>query len=300
MSKLKYYIKSARLRTLPLSVAGIAVGLFLAKDMGYSNLEVSILAFLTAISLQILSNYSNEYGDMQKGTDNEQRIGPKRSIQSGHLTSQNIFIMMCFFVGLSLLSGGLLVYFAFHTLISLSAIIVMLLGVGAIFASIKYTVGKNAYGYAGLGDLFVFLFFGLVSVCGTFYLITQTLNFFIFLPASTIGLFSVAMLNVNNMRDVENDNQYSKKTMVVRMGVKKSKIYHLFLIVGGLLLTSLYLVYLQKTFISYLFLITVPLFIYHLYHVFQDNQQELDKQMKIISLATMLFTLFLGIGLLLK
>ncbi len=300
MSKLKYYIQSARLRTLPLSIAGIIMGIFLAKDMGYSNFGVSLLAILTAISLQILSNYSNEYGDMQKGTDNEQRLGPKRSIQSGYLTTQNIFTMMMLFVGISLLSGIGLIAFSFQTLTSPSAVMMMLLGIGAILASIKYTVGKSAYGYAGLGDLFVFLFFGLISVCGTFYLLTKTLPLSIFLPASTIGLFSVAMLNVNNMRDIENDSQYSKKTVAVRMGVKKSKKYHLFLIVIGLFLALVYVVFLQKSLVSYLFLITLPLFVYHLYRVFKDNGKELDKQMKVVSLATILFTLLFGLGLLLR
>ncbi len=297
-NKLKYYIQSARLRTLPLSVAGIVTGIFLASTYHFVDVWVSIFALLTALSLQILSNYANEYGDMQKGTDNDLRVGPKRSIQSGHLSSKNIFNAIVIFIVLSLILGGLLVWFAFSTFTSVSALSLMLIGILAIIASIKYTVGKNAYGYAGLGDLFVFIFFGWVSVIGTFYLLTQQFSFYLLLPASTIGLLSVSMLNVNNMRDIENDKHFSKKTMAVRMGGKNAKIYHLLLILFAFLFSILYATIWKQSPFNFLFLITLPLFIYHLYRIFVDSGKELDNQMKLIALSTILFTILLGVGLL--
>ncbi len=294
--KLKYYIESARLRTLPLSISGIIMGSLLAYSNDKFNFWILLSSILTAMSLQILSNYANELGDTDKGTDNDERIGPKRSIQKGLLTRKNIVGMIISFIGASVGFGLLLVWLSFHTLCSPSAIFVILLGLSAIWASMKYTLGKDAYGYMGLGDLFVFLFFGWVSVCGTYFLMTQSFIWTILLPASSIGLLSVAMLNINNMRDVENDSKHSKKTVVVRIGIQKAKTYHSLIIIIGLGLMLLYNLILKNTISHYLFVVSFPIFYFHLKSVKSSTSQELDKQMKIVSLAIFIFTITFGLG----
>ena len=151
MSKAKYYIASFRLRTLPLSVAGILSGTLLAYSDGFFEGKTFGLAIGTVLCLQILSNLCNELGDLQKGTDNSERLGPIRSIQSGALSLQEFKRAIATFVFLSVAFGSVLVYTAFDSLLSRDGIVMLALGAAAIIAAIKYTVGKNAYGYRGLG-----------------------------------------------------------------------------------------------------------------------------------------------------
>jgi len=294
--KIQYYLVSFRLRTLPVSIAGVIMGSFLSSADGYSHIDLFIWALLTTLCLQILSNVSNELGDLQKGTDNEERLGPIRSVQRGVLTAKNLVGMVLIFIGLSATFGLGLIWSAFHSLSSPESLLMMILGVLAMLASIKYTYGKNAYGYIGLGDFFVFLFFGIVSVAGIYFLSTQRLSPDIFLPAASVGLMSVAVLNVNNIRDMENDARFKKKTMAVRMGEKGAKIYHLLLITTAFLLMIIFSVLQGKNIISYFYLLSIPIFINHLKKVFQGKGENLDVQLKVQALATLLFAFLAGLG----
>lgn len=298
--KIKYYIDSMRLRTLPLSVAGIIMGSFVAGSFGFWNTGIFIWAMLTALALQILSNIANELGDLHKGTDNENRLGPIRSVQSGKLTVGELKKMLVGFVILSMVFGLFLIQTSFGSLASTSSLVMIGLGAFAIIAAIKYTFGGKAYGYIGLGDLFVFLFFGLVSVMGVFFLMTKQLPWVVVLPASSIGFLSTAMLNQNNMRDIENDSNFEKKTMAVRMGLHSTKIYHLIIISLAFILMTLFCVFEKVNIIGYLYLLTVPIFVWHLIYVLKNDGKSLDKHMKVIAMGTMLFSILGGIGLLLS
>jgi 1,4-dihydroxy-2-naphthoate polyprenyltransferase len=294
--KLKYYLDSFRLRTLPLSISGVLLGCFYALSKNSYHPHVFLLALLTTLSLQILSNISNEVGDLEKGTDNDQRLGPIRSAQNGTLTVQNLKNTMLLFVGISIISGIALIWSAFGTFTSYKSLQMLILGALAIVASIKYTFGKKAYGYVGLGDVFVFIFFGLVSTLGVLYLSIGYLPLRFILPASAVGLLSTGVLNVNNMRDIKNDARFKKRTLAVRLGEKRMKIYHLILIFGAFALMSRFAIVLNNGLLGFLFLLTVPIFYSHLSKVFRSNGKDLDGQLKVLSFATLLFSILSGIG----
>ncbi len=230
-----------RLRTLPLAVSGILMGSALSDLSGVeSHKMITILALLTAIFLQILSNLANDYGDFTKGTDNQNRVGNMRALQSGNITPQAMLRMIIVFVVLSLISGIGLLYLAADGNINYSFLLFFILGLASIAAAIKYTVGKSAYGYSGLGDVFVFVFFGLVAVLGVYILHNHftwrwPVDKWMILPAITVGFLSTAVLNTNNIRDIENDRASGKNTIVVKMGLQKARIYHWFLLLGALL-----------------------------------------------------------------
>lgn len=296
MSKAKYYIASFRLRTLPLSLSGIFLGTLLAYGDGFFNPFAFTLAVATTLSLQILSNLANELGDLQKGTDNAKRLGPIRSIQSGVLTLREFKRTIVVFAGLSVFFGSALVYTAFGHLFTINSLILLLLGGAAIIAAIKYTVGKGAYGYHGWGDVFVFLFFGLLSVVGSWFLMTRQVSFAIFLPASAIGLLSTGVLNLNNMRDIDNDRACGKRTLPVLIGISRAKVYHYFLIITAFIVMSSYIVLQKRYPYGFIFLLSLPLFIFHLRKVSRSEGRELDPQLKVLSLSTLLFALLAGCG----
>ncbi len=230
-----------RLRTLPLAVSGILMGSALADLSGIeSHKMITNLALLTAVFLQILSNLANDYGDFTKGTDNENRVGNMRALQSGKITPKAMLRMIVVFAFLSLITGISLLYLAADGNINFSFLLFFILGLASIAAAIKYTVGKSAYGYSGLGDVFVFVFFGLVAVLGVYILHNNftwrwPVDKWMILPAITIGLLSTAVLNTNNIRDIENDRASGKNTIVVKMGLQKARVYHWFLLLGALL-----------------------------------------------------------------
>lgn len=296
MNKLKSCIRSFRLRTLPLSVSGIILGTLLAKSEGKYNNGVFLLALSTTLCLQILSNLANELGDTLKGTDNDNRLGPTRSIQAGLLTLNDFKHLIILFILLSLLSGISLVLLSFHNLFTYKSLLLLLSGGAAILAAIKYTIGKNPYGYRGLGDLFVFLFFGLLSTLGAYFLLVHTLSPQLLLPASSLGLLCTAVLNVNNIRDMENDRICGKYTLPVKIGEKNARIYHTCLIAGAL---SGYLIYTGISYngiSSFLPLLTLPLFLIHLHAVWTNSGKKLDAQLKFLSLTTLAFSILWGIG----
>ena len=297
MSKLKPWLSAIRLRTLPLSVSGIIIGTCFAYYNGYFNILILILAILTTISLQILSNLANDYGDGIKGTDNNNRVGPQRAIQSGAITPEQMFEAIKVNILIIILLVFLLIYTAFgkgHFLFTF--LFIGLAGV-SVYAAMSYTIGKKAYGYKGLGDIFVFIFFGFVSVVGSYFLYTRHLDHQVFLPAVTIGLLSVGVLNLNNMRDIDSDKSSNKMTLAVKLGKKKAKVYHLLLIIGALVISFLFaLLYYSSVYNLLCFLAYIPLLIHIKAVVKAKEPSDFDPQLKILALTTFAFSLLLGIG----
>src|SRR5690554_4512451 len=241
MTKTKAWLLAARLRTLPLSFSGIIAGSAMAAQHEVFQWPIFILALLTTLGFQVLSNFANDYGDGVKGTDNEERIGPKRAMQSGLLTAKELKSGMAVTTLLTLTAAGALIYVAFGKENFAYTLLFVVFGIAAIVAAIKYTVGKSAYGYRALGDVFVFLFFGLLGVVGSYFLYTKNLTFFVVLPAITIGLLSVAVLNLNNMRDRLSDATSGKKTVAVLLGSAKSKTYHYWVLIVAYTSAFMYL-----------------------------------------------------------
>ena len=292
------WIKAFRLRTLPLALSSIFMGSFLAIHDGKYSWLVIFLASLTTILLQVLSNLANDYGDSQKGTDNINRIGPQRTVQSGEITPGQMKKGMMTFVVLTLASGILLLYVSFPGNF-IEASLFLLLGLAAIAAAIKYTVGKGAYGYTGFGDLFVFLFFGLAGVLGTYYLNTHTFRWDTLFPAISLGFLSMGVLNLNNMRDIDNDIRSGKHTLAARLGFKNAKIYHAFLITGAIAAALIYVLLNYRSAWNFLFLLSVPLLITDLLKIIRQKEQSgLDPYLKKLALGTLLFTIVFGAGLL--
>ncbi|UJH92273.1 1,4-dihydroxy-2-naphthoate octaprenyltransferase [Antarcticibacterium sp. 1MA-6-2] len=298
MGKVSSWLNAARLRTLPLSISGIIVGTTIAAQEGYFNIVIFSLALGTTLGLQILSNFANDYGDGVKGTDNDDRIGPARAIQSGLITTKEMKQGIIATTVITLFLAVLLIYTAFGSENFLFAVIFFLLGIGAVAAAIKYTVGNNAYGYRGMGDIFVFLFFGLVAVFGSYFLYAMALEWTVLLPASSIGLLSTGVLNLNNMRDRLSDEKAGKNTLVVKMGAGNAKNYHYFLILGAVLCLVLYAILTAKEWNDFLFVIAfVPLFL-HLARVGKnESPMLLDPELKILALTTFFLSLLLGLGL---
>ncbi|MBE0649842.1 MAG: 1,4-dihydroxy-2-naphthoate polyprenyltransferase [Bacteroidales bacterium] len=288
-----------RPRTLPLALSGIIAGSFIALAEHKYKWIVIIMSTITAIFLQILSNLANDYGDAVKGTDNEKRVGPVRTVQSGRITPQQMKNATILFSLFSLISGLALLYFAFGDKLWL-ALIFLVLGLGAIAAAIKYTMGEHAYGYKGWGDLFVFLFFGLTGVIGAWFLNTLYWRYDILLPASALGFLSTGVLNLNNMRDMDNDLASGKRSIASRLGYPKARIYHAILIFLGFILSFIYVVMNYKSIWNYLFLLTLPLFLKDLVAIFKMKDKSLlDPFLKKLALSTLLFSVLFGIGLLL-
>ncbi|WP_275316114.1 1,4-dihydroxy-2-naphthoate octaprenyltransferase [Tenacibaculum bernardetii] len=311
---IKNYIKAARLRTLPLSISGIVVGAFSAKfsvpliggvefdgllDVNFLNEKnylIFILAILTTIGFQVLSNFANDYGDGVKGTD-DNREGEARMVSSGAITPKQMKMAMIVTGAITLVIALLLIYVSFGKDNFLYSLIFFLLGATSIVAAIKYTVGKSAYGYSGFGDVFVFIFFGLLAVVGTYFLYTKQLNLVVFLPAITVGLLSTAVLNLNNMRDRLNDAKVNKNTLVVKIGAKSAKNYHYTLIILSLITAVLYVVIKYQSPWQFLFLIAYIPIVKHVIFVYKNKEEVLlDGELKKVALSTFLFAILFGLG----
>ena len=291
------WLSAARLRTLPLSLSGIILASFLAASDGFFNWKIFIFAMLTTVGFQVISNFANDYGDGVKGTDNDDRVGPERALQSGDITPKqmkNAIKITSFF---TLIVAIILIYLSFGKENFLYSLLFFVLGLLSIIAAIKYTVGKNAYGYYGLGDIFVFLFFGLLSVCGTYFLYTKTLDFTIFLPAFSVGLLSIGVLNLNNMRDYNSDKKSNKKTLVVKNGLKFSKYYHYFLLFAAFLFSVIFVVIHFTSYKQFLFIFAfIPIFL-HFKTVYQNKDPvTLDPELKKLALSTFLYSILFGLG----
>ena len=302
---MKHWIQAARLRTLPLSVSGIIVGSMYAlahptnkilTPTEVFNWRIFGLALLTTLGLQILSNFANDYGDGMKGTDNEDRVGPKRAIQSGAISPEAMKRAIVLTASLTLISAMLLIYYAFRDTNIGYSLFYLVLGVLAIASAIRYTIGNTAYGYRGYGDLFVFVFFGLVSTLGVNFLYSKQLSFDLFLPATAIGLLSVGVLNLNNMRDEASDRKSKKNTMVVKMGGAKAKKYHYFLIVSAMVLVLMFAIIDEFHFDQYLFLLAYIPLTKHLITVCKNQEpRALDAELKKLALSTFALSILLAL-----
>ena len=279
MAKFNTWIKAARLRTLLLSFSGVLLGGFLSIHTGPSSGSVTWLCLLfcalTAVLLQVLSNLANDYGDYKKGTDSAKRVGPQREMQSGTITEKQMKRGLGVTAALCMIAGALLL-FVFAGLTWKELAVFASLGIGAVLASLLYTLGKHPYGYRGLGDLYCFLFFGWAAVAGTFYLATKQLDFSVLLPASAMGFLSNAVLNINNMRDIENDRASGKNSLVVKIGLKKAFVYHCLLIGLAFVCLTLYLVLHHAAWYSYLFLLLSVLFVKDLVAIKKIKPELLD------------------------
>jgi 1,4-dihydroxy-2-naphthoate octaprenyltransferase len=290
------WIKAFRLRTLPLAFSCIIMGSGLAYADGGFNLTVFGLALITTFFLQILSNLANDYGDFVKGTDNEERVGPDRTMQSGLITKSEMVKIMWVITLFCSVFGVWLIYEGTIGLDLKKAGLFAILGLSAMGAAVKYTMGKNPYGYVGLGDIFVFLFFGLLGVLGSYFLHTHTLNWDLLLPASSIGLFTTAVLNINNMRDCEADKKSGKNTLVVKIGIEKAKDYHRALIFGGILLAITF-VFPSPNYFHYIFAITIPIFVGFVQSIQKRNDFEnFDPFLKKQAITTFIFSILFVIG----
>ena len=304
----KSFIKAARLRTLPLSISGIIVGSYLGVEylnsiLTTNSIKIVVwltpifwLAILTTIGFQVLSNFANDYGDFVKGSDKNRR-GEARMVSSGKITPKQMKTAMIITTIITLIIALLLIYVSFGKDNFGYSILFFVLGIASITAAIKYTVGNAAYGYSGFGDVFVFLFFGLVSVVGSYFLYTKSINFEIFLPAISIGLLSTAVLNLNNLRDREEDQKNNKNTLVVKLGTDNAKKYHYSLIIGALI-TALFYVFLNyESPYQLIFLVAFIPLIKNIKTVAENKiPATLDSELKKVALSTFLFAILFGIG----
>ena len=302
---MKHWVEAARLRTLPLSVSGIIVGSMSALAYPTTNVltptevfnwQLFGFAILTTLGLQVLSNFANDYGDGMKGTDNEDRIGPKRAIQSGVISPEAMKRAIIITSVLTFISALLLIYFAFGEAYIWYSVFFIVLGLLAIASAIRYTVGDTAYGYRGFGDFFVFVFFGLVSTLGVNFLYSKEVDYKLLLPAIAVGFLSVGVLNLNNMRDEASDRKSGKNTIVVKIGGAKAKIYHYFLIISAMVLVLIFAILKDFNFDQYIFLIAYYPLIRHLITVSKNTEpRALDPELKKLALSTFLLSVLLSL-----
>lgn len=303
---MKYWIEAARLRTLPLSVSGILVGSFYA--LAYPTNEVYtptqvfkwpifIMLLLTTLGLQILSNFANDYGDGIKGTDNIDRVGPRRAVQSGKISAKQMKNAMYITAFITLLAALYLIFLSFKYSYVFYSLFFILLGIIAIASAIRYTVGKGAYGYKGYGDVFVFIFFGLVSTIGSYFLFSKEISLLLFLPATAIGFLSVAVLNLNNLRDYHSDKKANKNTLVVKLGIENAKKYHYFLVVSAMILVLIFAIFKEFAIDQYFFIVAFFPLISHILTVFKNKDTRLlDAELKKVALTTFLLALILSLS----
>jgi 1,4-dihydroxy-2-naphthoate octaprenyltransferase len=288
------WIQAARLRTLPLSISGILVGSAYAYYQHTFEWIIFVLALCTTLSFQILSNFANDYGDGIKGTD-ANRIGEKRLVASGEITSAQMKKAIIINSVIAFVLAVALIYFAFGQENFVYSFTFLVLGMASIAAAIKYTVGNNAYGYSGFGDVFVFIFFGLVAVVGSNFLYSQSIDIKLFLPATAIGMLSTAVLNLNNMRDIENDRIANKNTLVVKFGLKWAKKYQHFLIIVPFLCLFVFSIGVKtKIFLSFFVFI---FFLMHLEKVRKSTSAvDFDPELKKVALGTFVLSILIWIS----
>lgn len=277
------------------------MGGFLAAFDGKFKTEILLFSALTTVFLQILSNLANDYGDSVHGADSEQRSGPQRAVQSGAISKREMKIAILVFVILSLLSGSYLLYIAFGQDTRLF-LLFFLLGLVAIAAAITYTAGARPYGYAGLGDLSVLIFFGIIGVLGSYYLYSQgSINALLVFPALSVGCFSVAVLNVNNIRDIESDKAAGKRSIPVRIGRKSAIFYHWFLLCTGWVCALIFTFFNFNSTLQLIYVLVLPLFIMNAIGVYRHKSSKiLDPYLKQMAISTFLFVVLFGIGLIIS
>lgn len=293
------WVAAARLRTLPLAMASIGLGSFLAAYDGKFRWPVFVLSALTTIFLQVLSNLANDYGDSQHGADSSDREGPSRAVQSGKISAKSMKNAVYLLIALSLVSGVSLLLIAIPTL-NFSFLGLLLVGLLSIGAALNYTMGKNPYGYAGFGDLFVILFFGFAGVVGTYFCHTGAFKTDVLLPALSCGLLSTAVLNVNNIRDMVSDEKAGKMSIPVRIGRKNAVLYHWGLIIVALIAATIFVLINYDSPVQFLFLLTSPLLFFNAFKVASTKESKLlDPYLKQMAFSTLIFIITFGVGILL-
>ncbi len=297
MKKIKPWLSAMRLRTLPLSVSGIILGTCFAYYNGHFSWWILVFAILTTMSLQVLSNLANDYGDGVRGTDNEERVGPERAIQSGVITPEEMLDAIKFNIIVVIILTLSLIWAAFGSSNFLFILLFVFLGGLSVYAALNYTMGDSPYGYRALGDVFVFVFFGLISTIGSYLLYMRVMDHVVILPAIALGLLSVGVLNLNNMRDINSDENAGKITLAVKLGLGRAKKYHYFLIIGAMSITVIFsiLYYVEPYNFMYL-LAFIPLIIHVKKIKLAVQPNDFDSQLKVLALSTFLFALLLGIG----
>ncbi len=293
---MKHWLSAMRLRTLPLALSCVIAGTAVAIMEDTFSIGIFLLTILTTVILQVLSNFANDLGDFKNGADNSARIGPKRAVQSGAISESQMKNATIITALMALLSGVSLLYFSLYDSgYAAAAIVMLLLGLGSIGAAVKYTAGKNPYGYKGLGDVFVFVFFGLVGVLGTAFLQIKNLEWWYVFPALAVGALSTMVLNLNNMRDRINDKSSGKITVVVRLGANNAKFYHLALFLIALVSSLIFCIQTDMK----IGLMLVP-FIFLVMHVKKvmatRSEKEYDPELKKVALSTFLMSVLLFIS----
>lgn len=302
------WIKAARLRTLPLSLSGIIMGAFIAKwrlwgEGGTWDWKIFALALLVTLMYQILSNYANDYGDGIKGTDAKRsETAEPRAVASGKITAKQMKNAVILFSVLSFVATIALLYVAFIPKYMTEFYIFIGLGVASILAAIGYTVGKKPYGYMGLGDLFVFIFFGLVSVCGSYFLFTKTFSWDMLLPGTAVGMMSMAVLNLNNMRDIESDRLSGKKSLALRIGFKNAMIYEMILLQLPLILILVFLgingfIQAQNYYVFIVMILLIPFAKLRRSIMSVKEPKELDQFLKQVGILTFMMAVLTSVGL---
>lgn len=288
MASIGSWISALRPRTLFLAVASAICGNGIAYTTGRFSILICALTILTATFLQLLSNMANDLGDYQHGTDiTGARVGPARTVQSGAITPKEMKIAIAVAMSCSLIIGGLLIYEASQFMNVWYMLLFLFLGMTSVWAAIKYTAGRNPYGYKGLGDIFAFSFFGPIAIVGTYFLHVHKMTFDPWLPAIGIGLFTAAVLNVNNMRDMDNDRDSRKITLAIRFGFAKAKLYHAALTFGGIFCFVVYSIIYSEEWFQYLYLIAALLFTKILINIYHTKEKKLlDPYLKQTSIAT--------------
>ncbi|MBD2702047.1 1,4-dihydroxy-2-naphthoate polyprenyltransferase [Spirosoma sp. BT702] len=294
---MKSWIAAARPRTLPLSLASIILGSFLAAASGRFSWLIALLAVLTTIFLQILSNFANDYGDAVSGKDTELRVGPRRAVATGDISKEAMLRGIIVTSVLSLISGIGLLVVAFREVSAELFWFFLVIGLLSIAAAIGYTNGKRPYGYAGFGDIAVLIFFGWVGVLGTYFLHTLSFNPLLLLPATSVGLFATGVLNVNNIRDIETDTLTGKKSIPARIGLLLAIRYHWGLLLTGMFCALVYSFLTNAAWVSYLYLLAFPLFILNGRAVATHKRPvELNARLGQLALSTLLFVILFGVG----
>ncbi|AUD04783.1 1,4-dihydroxy-2-naphthoate polyprenyltransferase [Spirosoma pollinicola] len=294
---MKSWIAAARPRTLPLSLASIILGSFLAVANQHFNWQIAALAVLTTIFLQILSNFANDYGDAISGKDTELRVGPRRAVATGDITKEAMLKGIILMAVLSLICGVGLLMVAFYTVEPKIFWFFFMLGLLSIAAAIGYTNGKRPYGYAGFGDIAVLIFFGWVGVLGTYFLYTLSFSPLLLLPATSVGLFATGVLNINNIRDIETDTMTGKRSIPARLGLPLAIRYHWGLLIAGMACAIAYSFLTDSSVTGYLYVLTFPLFILNGRAVANHKRPvELNARLGQLALTTLLFVILFGVG----
>ena len=300
MADIQAWIKAARPRTLPLAVSGILLGNFLALSKGYFDPAIGILTLVTAVLLQVLSNFANDYGDSIHGADNEHRFGPERMVLTGAISTGQMRKGVITTGSLAFITGIATLYFSIDIIGFKAAGLLLFLGIFAILAAYEYTASDTPYGYEGYGDISVFMFFGLLAVGGSYTLQVGQFNIWILLPAFSMGLFSTGVLNINNLRDLPTDYESDKKTVPVRLGMKQAKVYHAWLLALGCLFSIGYAVKTYQEWWQYLFLPVLLLFLLNGRAIRKGSQpQDFAPQLKKLSVFTLLYSVLFGVSLVL-